>query len=455
MKTLLIDCEYPIEDSFTVAFDSPASCFDFDIVIWDVAGTYENYEIHSATHQGLPALSDSSSVSLMKALMRRRGEFKELLAMGRAVIIFPAIESSVYCATGETRSSGTGRNAKTTRMLATVDLYNAIPFALETTSGNGLAVEPAGATFAPLWRETKGYWVYRSILDVYPGDKVAQIANTKKVVGSLLRTQDGGVLAILPEPYWENGSNVTDDGSSSEEEDEHNSVPELLHKWVCEQLGEEIEPEPQWVSSYSFPEEVSLTSAVSKLQLELDEVLRKLDKMKSKQLAESRWKRLLFSSGAALESEVERALLVLGFTILPAVSGRADVRAEADGKKIVFEIKGLSKSAAEKNAAQLEKWVAEEAIDGETGWKPVLVVNAWREVEIDQRGEPSFPDQMLRYSESRGHCLMTTSQLLYMARAVLVDPAKAESIRGEIFSTVGVVSGWEVVDVILKSSDAV
>lgn len=459
MKTLLIDCEYPIENSVSVSFDSPASCFDFDVVIWDVAGTYQEYELTSGSYQGLPCLSDANSVALLKAIKRRRDEFTELLDMGRAVIIFPAVESSVYVATGENRTSGTGRNAQTKRIVTSINLYKAAPFELKTTSGNGLAVEPVGSNFASLWRKTKGYWVYRSILNVYPGEKVAQIANTDKVVGSLFRATGGGVLAILPEPYWEGeadeSSGEESSGSPSEETDEHDSTPELLLDWVCSQLAEEAESAPGWVTSYSFPEEDALAATASALQVELDELLRKLDEVKAKQAAEDRWKRLLFTSGESLEKEVERALSVLGFSMLPKISGRADVRAEADDRKFVVEVKGLAKSAAEKNAAQLEKWVAEEAIDGDLDWKPVLIVNTWREVDIAQRSNSDFPDQMLRYSKSRGHCLMTTSQLLAMTRAVLSDSSKAESVRDEIFSTVGVIAGWAISDAIEKSTTTV
>ena len=34
-----------------------------------------------------------------------------------------------------------------------------------------------------------------------------------------------------------------------------------------------------------------------------------------------------------------------------------------------------------------------------------LTVLGWRDTPIDQRTKPVFPDQMLKYSKARGHCL--------------------------------------------------
>lgn len=457
MKTLLIDCDYPIENAVQIEFGSPVSCFDYDIVMWDIRGTYSDYRDNSANHQGRPSLSDADSVNLLKAMTRRRKEFDELVKMGRAVIVFPGVETTVFVGTGETRTSGTGRNAVVTRIVKDIDLYKALPFALETTSASGLEVEPVGADFSTLWRKTRGYWVYHSILDKFPGQKIAQIAGTDKVIGSIQRSKSGGVLCILPEPYWqedeEEGSATTDatDGPAISDSAEHTSTPELLHAWVRDQLNEETEKAPDWLAAYAFPEEAAITAGAAALQEQLEGVLAKIDELKAKQADEDRWKRLVFAQGTALEVEVTRALSELGFIVLPSIPGRADVRAEADGRKIVAEVKGLSKSAAEKNAAQLEKWVAEEKIADESDdSKPVLIVNAWRERDINDRTQPVFPDQMLAYCRSRGHCLLSTSQLLAMARTARTDSTKCEAIREEIFSTVGPISGWELEGILGK-----
>jgi hypothetical protein len=455
MKTLLIDCDYPIKDAMQIEFDSTVSCFDYDVVMWDVHGTYADYQSRSDNYQGHPSLSDASSVSLMKAMVRRRKEFAELIKMGRAVVIFPAAETTVFVDTGERKTSGTGRNAVVTRIVKDLNLYGALPCTLETTPASGLEIEPFGASFSTLWRKTRGYWVYHSILDKFPGEKIAQIAGTNKVIGSLHRSKSGGILSILPEPYWEEEEEDSEtrpsDGLENGGSDEDTSAPELLHAWICEQLNGETERAPDWLASYTFPEEEAISSEKKVLQEQLEEILLKIDNLKAKQADQDRWKRLIFAQGAALEAEVTRALSELGFTVLPTVPGRADVRAEVDGRKIIAEVKGLSKSAAEKNAAQLEKWVSEEKIADESDdSKPVLIVNAWRERDISDRSQPAFPDQMLAYCRSRGHCLLSTSQLLAMARTALTDSTKRQAIREEIFSTVGPITGWGLEDIFAK-----
>ncbi len=459
MKTLMIDCDYPIENAIQVSFDSPVSCFDYDIIMWDVGGTHLEYKDRSTSYQGLPSLSDANSLTLLKAMERRRKEFAEILSMGRAVIIFPSVEASVYIATGEKRVSGTGKNAKTTRIVKDFSLYNALPFKLETTAANGLAVEPVGAQFSTLWRATRGYWLYHCILDTFPGEQVARIANTDKVIGSIQRSKEGGLLAILPEPYWEEESYEEEDisepptASAGNGLDDHNSTPELLHAWVCEQMSGEAEKAPAWLASYTFPQEDVITEERLELQEQMELILTQIDAVKARQESEDRWKRLIYTQGETLEKEVTRALSELGFTMLPSIPGRADIRAEVNGKRVVIEVKGLAKSAAEKNAAQLEKWVSEETIAGDASdCKPVLIVNAWRGHDLDERTQAAFPDQMLAYCKNRGHCLITTSQLLAMVRTALDDPASREGIRAEILSTVGPVTGWDLTAQLIKKT---
>lgn len=105
-------------------------------------------------------------------------------------------------------------------------------------------------------------------------------------------------------------------------------------------------------------------------------------------------------------------------------------------------MKGLGKSAAEKHAAQLEKWVASIMEDGEQV-KGILVANTWRDVPLAERTAESFPSQMLPYAKSRGHCLITGLQLFVILDEVEKDPSRASYWRQKILGTAGVLGGCD------------
>ena len=124
----------------------------------------------------------------------------------------------------------------------------------------------------------------------------------------------------------------------------------------------------------------------------------------------------------------------------PGEPGRDDIIIEFEGQHAVVEVKGKKNSAAESDAAQLEKWVAGFKENTGQGAKGILLVNAHCETPLAKRTEPPFPHQMLKYSTQREHCLMTTTQLLGLLLAVKAQPEKRVELVNSLFSTVGIYS---------------
>ncbi|MGW4635964.1 hypothetical protein ACWEMY_24600, partial [Nocardia sp. NPDC004415] len=128
-----------------------------------------------------------------------------------------------------------------------------------------------------------------------------------------------------------------------------------------------------------------------------------------------------------------------------------------DSRSAVVEVKGVNKSAAEKHAAQLEKWVAGELEATGTAPKGLLVVNTWRETDLSARTEKDFPDQMLPYCVSREHCLMTGLQLFVIRSEIEADASRAEYWRDKILKTSGIIDGaddWQSVLIQTDSDDS-
>ena len=357
---------------------------------------------------------------------------------------------TIWVDTGKKEKSGTGRNQKVTRIVNDIDLLAAIPGEVSTIAGRGLELRPASPSATELWRETHDRWIYRCFLNKFPGTKLLVVAGTEKVVGSVEVSPDGGVLALLPEPWvpadddeLANEEDELEEGSedlaSPGPHEEYVDVPARIIAWVRQLSLHDSEPIPEWAAVFKFDSEIQRQEKLTRLERSIAKLATKVDALKHEQAEDDRWKRLSFSSGAALEDQTRRAFEVLGFTVLEVQPGRSDLRLQWGTERVVVEVKGLSRSAAERNAAQLEKWVAEELADGATA-KGVLVVNTWREKAPDQR-EADFPDQMIPYATARGHCLVTSLQLLTLARDVSAGTTEAATAARAIVSTTGVFDG--------------
>ena len=97
----------------------------------------------------------------------------------------------------------------------------------------------------------------------------------------------------------------------------------------------------------------------------------------------------------------------------------------------------MASCAAEKHAAQLEKWASQFLIDHGHQPRALLIVNGYNTLPLDQRTEEVFPDQMLKYSTSREQALITTTQLLCLFIEIQGYPECKEERIQELLSTIG------------------
>jgi len=155
--------------------------------------------------------------------------------------------------------------------------------------------------------------------------------------------------------------------------------------------------------------------------------------------------KLLFASyGDSLEVEVRRVFEELGFTVMEVLPDRDDLILQYNDRIAVVEIKGvLRKSAAERHAAQLEKWVSSYFSDKGIRPKGILVANPYCEVPLIDRKEDAFPSQMRPYSEAREHCLITGLQLLCLYLDCKEDEEKKARMIHLLFNTKGVFSEYQ------------
>lgn len=179
---------------------------------------------------------------------------------------------------------------------------------------------------------------------------------------------------------------------------------------------------PKWIDTITILDEfdrINNRNATAQQIKRLQECLTEQDNAVH---AVQTYKRLLTDTGKTLEKIVIKVLSELGFTILETETNRSDVTAKYGDINIVIEIKGVNKSASEKHSAQLEKWAATFfETNGHTP-KPILIVNAYRNIPLQERIDPVFVPQMIEYAESRKHAL------------IVCEMSKAERVSAEILS---------------------
>jgi len=208
---------------------------------------------------------------------------------------------------------------------------------------------------------------------------------------------------------------------------------------ICKNIRSDQDPSqlPQWACNFLLPGESDSKKKLEEVeakiaQLEADRILCQNQLNTFLPL-----KQLWSASGAVLENSVKFVFEELGFVLLETEPGRDDIIMKWRDQIVVVEIKGQTKSAAEKHAAQLEKWLSTYLSNHGVEPKGILLVNTYREQPLSKRLQPSFPDQMLPYSVRRNHCLITTVELCNLLLHCRFNPSELDEEVSNLLNTVG------------------
>ncbi|MDE9364446.1 hypothetical protein PZ938_02405 [Luteipulveratus sp. YIM 133132] len=442
MRVLSLDFDplYGDEEDIRSTFSSDRSAFDFDLVVWDPHDGLDGYA-WSGSYRGLRSLNENSSVAFNADIDRRRKEFREYVESGRNLVVISQPPQAAYYDTGERKYSGTGRNQSATRVVAHDVLQRAIPVKeCGFEKARGTRVEIVGdGPIQRLLRKYENRVDYAATMTNAPGIPIAKVAGTSRVVSSLLLTQRGGVLLVLPFMDFEVGSSDGEfDGPAGADwtEDAAEFVPDLIDA-LAELNGATEIARPSWADSYTTTSERKLRADVTKAKKSVERARTKLAGLQQKVGAVELGHQLYLGTGRTLELRVREVLELLGGVVSEPEHGRDDWRVEFPEGKAVVEVKGVTKSAAEKHAAQLEKWAANALQESGEVHKGILVVNTWRELPLAERKEQDFPTQMIKYSTSREHCLTTGLQLFVIKEQIESGDAAAEAWRKKILATNG------------------
>lgn len=446
MRLLSLDYD-PVygDDTERASFMDDTSVFDFDVVIWDPATSFDIYSRYSESYQNLPCLSDDRSVQIQSDAKRRRNEFTEFVNSGRVLVVFASPPLECYVASGQRTYSGTGRNRSVTRIVNRFNLLSALPVPTEVSfiPANGKRIELDGD--GPLIQVLRKYLErleYNVVIKNFSAEQLAHVAGTDRPVAFLQRSKGGGYLVLLPSVDLANSNSVDDEEARDDPwaDDAPDFQSDLLD--ALDRLsGSKVTARPRWAVQFATDEQQRLREELLAQQSKIEAAREALSELQQQQERATARDQLYLGTGRALEVQVKEVLELIGGTVTEPAPGRDDWKVQFPEGKAVVEVKGVSKSAAEKHAAQLEKWVAQEYEATGKAPKGLLIVNTWKDSPLDKRTKDDFPSQMIPYCKGRDHCLITGLQMFVIRADVEAKPDRAEFWRKKLMQTSGTLVG--------------
>lgn len=405
----------------TATFRSHTSFLDYDLVILHPRNLLDEYSKSGEDSAGNPVFVVAKGVKLSDDLSRRRSEIAKFLEQGRLIVVHaPPPIRCVLQIPGRVELVDPAKRV--------------LPDIFDTIVARGTNVDFKGhEPISSFWQQTRDYLQYEVRFTTVPGTGLFFVSGTDEAVGSYLH-YEGGHLLFLPEFAPAELGHPLQPATDA-------FVNGLIE--LAQALTRPAELVlPPWSREYTLPGEKEEHERLGELDRELEHLRDKITAQEGKIEALDRLKVLFTGSGEVLRQMVKQVFLELSVQVSDGEPGRADLVLEWDSRVAVAEVKGVSKSAAEEHAAQLEKWCSEYYVEHNSQPKGVLIINAFKDTPLVERTKPPFPDQMLGYSANRGHCLMTGLQLLGLYLDCKDDPKRASAILDKIFETNGVFNAY-------------
>lgn len=430
------------------------SFLDYDAVIIDTRDLAGEYMAdYNKKYEGKKVIPKDESPRIMSDFNRVREQIKEYLNHGKNVFVIMSKNEDCIIYTGESEINGTGKNARTTNYVSEFNVFSFLPIKIQPTmiTGESYCIE-CNPPYSTFFNATKSFLYYETTFDAPHEAQLLTTPNKSKAISAVFKIGKGN-LVLLPccgiedddedGKYWfKNAKKYLD------------ALLDLNHSLLSNQESYEL---PLWSNTVKMPNEDTAEAEIEKDVAKLKKIEEKIAKDKAHLSSIRNKKRLLTASGTVLEECVKDVLQEIGLALQKNEIGRSDIIASYNGVDVVAEIKGVSKSAAEKHAAQLEKWVAQFIEENDREPKPLLIVNGFCDTPLAERKAEIFPDQMLKYCVARGHVLITTTQLMCLYIEIKNDPSCAESRINELLSCIGKYSrylDYEKYITIVKNTEA-
>lgn len=461
--------EIPGDAAECVDFSSDSSLLDADIVVF--SPNIENYEAYES-YQGKSLLTEHDSGRIEADSSHWNRELHIALEEGKTVFVVMLGVETLYIDTGEKSYSGTGRNARATRVVSAFDPYSAVPIpglgaATRRRAGERIKTTRDIGALSAYWREFGPVSYYQAYLDENIGVPALVTQTGDKMVGGIVRQKDlKGTLVLLPSPNLSYMAKQRDEKrgamepstkapASDEEEPASEAQRSVSIQFISAlveidkvlRIKSEKTPPPTWATAetYAMGEEARFRAEVSKIEAAIEELeARKLQAGNDLENA-GNLRGLLFEKGKSLESAVLEALQTIGFHAERFADQDSEFDAvftDSSGTRLLGEAEGKDDKAINIDKLdQLDRNIQEDYAkrpDSAEYAKGVLFGNAFRFLPPAERGD-FFTQKCLAGARRLGVALVKTPDLFVVAKFVR-ECANAEfavSCREAILNTTG------------------
>ncbi len=434
-RVLTIGIELPGEDYELVSFDSNQTLLDAEIVIFQPTfGSH--YALES--YNGRPLFGEHDSFKTNQALEHWRSEIRTATEAGKLVVVYLVSPLEYYRDTGERSYSGTGRSRQTTRMVAPISSYQAVPLNMSVTakSGRDVKLEVGGEYFRPYWSEFAEMSPYETHVEGKFTQVLLKSKSADRIVAASVRTPHGGLLLLVPPIKW-GTSEFTQFDKKTGNTYWTSEALRLGKRYVATLAGiaEHLRanrkgtPPPTWVmeSEFRLEEERQLEDAISKCSEQLAAIQSKKVELAGQLEDAGSLRKLLFEQGPQLESAVLEALRLFGFKAEPFLDKESEFDAvfECPEGRCLGEAEGKDTKAINIDKfSQLERNIQEDfAREGVTAYaKGVLFGNAYRLAPLSERGD-FFTEKCLSAAMRAQAALVKTPDLFEPAKYLKTNPS--------------------------------
>lgn len=451
---LSVGFEVPGGEVEQVELLSDRSLLDADIILFqpEIPSTHGE-----DTYQGKRCLSDDGSFRMREAIAHWRRELSAAADAGKLVVVLLASPEVVYAATGRKEWSGTGRNARATRIVDELHAYSAIPtkWNFRPASGSEMAVAQEARFFSPYWTEFANQSQYRLYIEAEEAKPLVYTKSGARLVGAYVKKGRGALVGVPAFSFDE------DDFIETREVDGKNQV-----FWTdeAEQFGKRLIatlvsmanslasestlcPPPEWVTGNEFrlPAEDTIENAISEVTEQMTCLEERRRTLEEELAAAGELRQLLFEQGKPLEMVVRRALQIMGFQAFAYQEGDSefDVVFQSEEGRFIGEVEGRDNKAINIDKfSQLERNLSEDFAREEvdTYAKGVLFGNAYRLRPLAER-EIGFTEKCLTAAQRLQAALVQTADLFPPARYLSEhnDPTYASACRQAILFAKGTI----------------
>jgi hypothetical protein len=434
-------------------YESNVSLLDWDIILFRPS-IPQLWKYAAKSYQGKSCLDDSSSFALKEATEHWRREIKQAIEIGKTVIVFLPPLEEVFVATGEMDYSGTGKNARRTRIVDSYSNYRSLPLSLQVTNSSGSAIKLAPRNteaIASYWNEFGAISEYKILL---PTDTKGACLLTKhgdRAVGAIYRSNtSSGALILLPDIDFNPESFIKEKDGKQHWTGEARkfaarmasavvAVNQAIHSSI------EISPPPTWTADAKFAlaKELDLRSQLLESERRVEKAQKHKEDIQGRLQAAGQLRSLLYEKGKPLEHSIIEALRILGFQADPykEAASEFDVIFESPEGRLLGEAEGKdSKAVNVDKLRQLSMNIHEDLQREEVSSpaKGVLFGNGYRLSPPGKRAI-EFTDKCIMAAQSSSTALVTTSDLFATVQYLSAnrDDDYAKRCREAIIAGIG------------------